>query len=78
MLVAGGGVGGEVAAPIAGQILRGHAGMSTRPAAVILDMEGVLHVDWQVLPGSAEAVRRLRAGGIELAVLTNTTGRTRR
>ena len=51
--------------------------MSTPPAAVILDMEGVLHVDWRVLPGSAEAVSDLRASGIELAVLTNTTGRTR-
>jgi HAD superfamily hydrolase (TIGR01458 family) len=51
--------------------------MTARPAAVILDMEGVLHVDWQLLPGAAEAVRDLRASGIELAVLTNTTGRTR-
>ncbi len=51
--------------------------MSAPPAAVILDMEGVLHVDWRVLPGSAEAVSDLRASGIELAVLTNTTGRTR-
>lgn len=40
-------------------------------------MEGVLHVDWQPLAGAAEAVRRLRAGGLELAILTNTTGRTR-
>ena len=30
--------------------------MSATPAAVILDMEGVLHVDWQVLP-------RLGGGG---------------
>ena len=51
--------------------------MSTRPGCVILDMEGVLHVDWQVLPGSADAVAGLRAAGFELAVLTNTTGRTR-
>jgi HAD superfamily hydrolase (TIGR01458 family) len=45
--------------------------------AAVLDMEGVLHVDWQPLPGSAEAVRALREGGLELAILTNTTGRTR-
>jgi HAD superfamily hydrolase (TIGR01458 family) len=44
---------------------------------IVLDMEGVLHVDWTVLPGSADAVRELRGRGLELAVLTNTTGRTR-
>lgn len=48
----------------------------TRRAA-ILDMEGVLHVGWQALPGSPEAVERLRTAGIELAILTNTTGTTR-
>src|SRR6185312_537055 len=41
------------------------------------DMEGVLHVDWAALPGSPEAVRRFAAAGLEIAVLTNTTGRTR-
>ena len=30
----------------------------TRPAAAILDMEGVLHVDWQALRG-----RPTRCGG---------------
>src|SRR3954454_17297912 len=44
---------------------------------VVLDMEGVLHVDWQPLPGAAAAVHELRDGGLELAILTNTTGRTR-
>ncbi len=53
------------------------AGSSTRPRALILDMEGVLHVDWAALPGSPEAVQRFLAGGLEVAVLTNTTGRTR-
>jgi len=50
---------------------------STRPQALVLDMEGVLHVDWAALPGSPEAVQRFLAAGIEVAVLTNTTGRTR-
>jgi len=50
---------------------------STRPRALVLDMEGVLHVDWVALPGSPEAVGRFAAGGLEIAVLTNTTGRTR-
>lgn len=49
----------------------------TDPAAVVLDMEGVLHVDWQALPGAPEAVRDLRAAGVEAAILTNTTGKTR-
>ena len=44
---------------------------------IVLDMEGVLHVDWRALPGAGEAVQRLRAAGIEPAILTNTTGRTR-
>ena len=46
-------------------------------AGVVLDMEGVLHVDWRVLEGAPEAVARLREAGLELAILTNTTGRTR-
>jgi HAD superfamily hydrolase (TIGR01458 family) len=49
----------------------------TRPRALVLDMEGVLHVDWVALTGSAGAVQRFAAAGIEIAVLTNTTGRTR-
>ena len=44
---------------------------------VVLDMEGVLHVDWRALPGAGDAVARLRAAGVEPAILTNTTGRTR-
>jgi HAD superfamily hydrolase (TIGR01458 family) len=44
---------------------------------IVLDMEGVLHVDWAPIAGSAAAVAELAAGGIELGVLTNTTGRTR-
>jgi HAD superfamily hydrolase (TIGR01458 family) len=53
------------------------AGSSTRPRALILDMEGVLHVDWAALPGAPEAFARFRAARLEVAVLTNTTGRTR-
>jgi HAD superfamily hydrolase (TIGR01458 family) len=49
----------------------------TDPTAVVLDMEGVLHVDWQALPGAPQAVRDLHAAGVEAAILTNTTGRTR-
>jgi HAD superfamily hydrolase (TIGR01458 family) len=49
----------------------------SRPRGIVLDMEGVLHIDWTPIPGSARAVEELRAGGVELAVLTNTTGRSR-
>ena len=49
----------------------------TAPRAIVLDMEGVLHVDWQPIEGSAAAVARLRGARIELGVLTNTTGRSR-
>lgn len=49
----------------------------TRPRAVVLDMEGVLHVDWRAIDGSAGAVERLSGADVGLAVLTNTTGRTR-
>ena len=44
---------------------------------IVLDMEGVLHVDWRPTEGSAAAVEQLAGAGIELGVLTNTTGRTR-
>ena len=40
-------------------------------------MEGVLHVDYQPLDGAPDAVERLRSAGVELAILTNTTGRSR-
>ena len=48
----------------------------TAPGGIVLDMEGVLHIDWTPIEGSAEAVNMLRGAGIELGVLTNTTGRT--
>lgn len=51
--------------------------MTEPPRALVLDMEGVLHVDWTPLPGAAEAVGRFVAAGIGLSVLTNTTGHTR-
>ena len=51
--------------------------MTGRPGGIVLDMEGVLHVDWRPIEGSPEAVQELGRLGIELAILTNTTGRTR-
>ncbi len=47
------------------------------PRGIVLDMEGVLHVDWQPIAGSAAAVEELRRRGLELCILTNTTGKSR-
>ena len=77
VLIVNGGVGGDVAAPIARQVLEAALARMTPPRAVVLDMEGVLHVDWQAIDGSAAAVERLAGAGVGIAVLTNTTGRTR-
>ncbi|MFE7777047.1 HAD-IIA family hydrolase [Streptomyces sp. NPDC057445] len=46
-------------------------------SAVLLDIDGVLTVSWKPLPGAVEAVGRLRDAGTPLALLTNTTSRTR-
>lgn len=48
-----------------------------RPRALLLDIDGVLHVGDRPLPGAVEALGELReiAGGIRL--LTNTTSRSR-
>jgi HAD superfamily hydrolase (TIGR01458 family) len=46
-------------------------------AAILLDVDGVLHVSGQPIPGAAEAVRRLRADGHRLRFVTNTTTRSR-
>jgi HAD superfamily hydrolase (TIGR01458 family) len=45
--------------------------------AVLLDIDGVLTVSWKPLPGAVDAVRALRDAGLRLALLTNTTSRTR-
>ena len=43
---------------------------------LLLDMDGVLTVSWDPIPGAAEAVRRLRDAGLQLRVITSTTSRT--
>ncbi len=48
-----------------------------RIRAVLLDIDGVLTVSWRPLPGAAAAVRALRDAGFALALVTNTTSRTR-
>jgi HAD superfamily hydrolase (TIGR01458 family) len=44
---------------------------------LLLDMDGVLTVSWAPLPGAVAAFARLRAAGLSLRVLTNTTERGR-
>jgi HAD superfamily hydrolase (TIGR01458 family) len=44
---------------------------------LLLDMDGVLSVSWDPLPGAVAAVAVLRAAGVQLRVLTNTTSRSR-
>jgi HAD superfamily hydrolase (TIGR01450 family) len=44
---------------------------------LLIDIDGVLAVSWRPLPGAVEAVRAFRAAGLPIALLTNTTSRTR-
>jgi HAD superfamily hydrolase (TIGR01458 family) len=46
-------------------------------AAILLDVDGVLHVSGQPLPGAADAVRRLREAGHRLRFVTNATTRAK-
>src|SRR5689334_16331449 len=50
---------------------------SSRMAAILLDVDGVLHVSGEPIPGAADAVRRLRQNGHRLRFVTNTTIRSR-
>jgi HAD superfamily hydrolase (TIGR01458 family) len=45
--------------------------------AILLDVDGVLHVSGEPIPGAAEAVERLRAAGHRLRFVTNNTTRSR-
>jgi len=47
-------------------------------AAILLDVDGVLHVSGEPIPGAADAVRRLRAAGHRLRFVTNSTTMSRR
>jgi HAD superfamily hydrolase (TIGR01458 family) len=46
-------------------------------SAALVDIDGVLTVSWEPVSGAVAAVERLRAAGIRLAMLTNTTSRSR-
>jgi HAD superfamily hydrolase (TIGR01458 family) len=46
-------------------------------AAILLDIDGVLHISGQAIPGAPEAVRQLRAEGHRIRFVTNNTTRAR-
>ena len=46
-------------------------------AAILLDVDGVLHVSGEPIPGAVEAVARLRAHGHRLRFVTNNSTRSR-
>ena len=45
-------------------------------AAILLDVDGVLHVSGEAIPGAVEAIARLRAVGHRLRFVTNNSTRT--
>jgi len=45
--------------------------------AVLIDIDGVLTVSWKPLPGAVDALCRIREAGLGVALVTNTTSRTR-
>lgn len=47
-------------------------------ACILLDIDGVLHVSGEPVPGGGDAVRALRAGGHRLRFVTNNTTMDRR
>ena len=49
----------------------------SRPRALLCDIDGVLTVSWQALPGAVEALSYIRATGVPVAFVTNTTATTR-
>jgi HAD superfamily hydrolase (TIGR01458 family) len=46
-------------------------------AAILLDVDGVLHVSGEAIPGAVDAVARLRAAGHRLRFVTNNSSRSR-
>lgn len=47
--------------------------MSLAPKGLLFDLDGVLYVGSQPIPGAAEAVARLRASGLPCRFITNTS-----
>jgi HAD superfamily hydrolase (TIGR01458 family) len=51
--------------------------MNPSVRAVLLDLDGVLYVEEQPVPGASDAVEWMRAAGLMLRFVTNTTSRSR-
>ncbi len=49
----------------------------SRVRALLCDIDGVLTVSWKALPGAVDALAELRATGLPLAFVTNTTSSSR-
>jgi HAD superfamily hydrolase (TIGR01458 family) len=47
------------------------------PSGILLDIDGVLTISWQEIPGASDAVRQLRRRGIPFRLLTNATTHSR-
>jgi HAD superfamily hydrolase (TIGR01458 family) len=47
------------------------------PSALLLDIDGVLVVSWEPVPGALDAMDAVRSAGLPVRFLTNTTSRTR-
>jgi HAD superfamily hydrolase (TIGR01458 family) len=45
--------------------------------ALLIDIDGVLAVSWEPLPGAIDALRLIADAGLPFALITNTTSRTR-
>src|SRR4051794_1393022 len=50
---------------------------SASMAAILLDVDGVLHVSGSPIPGAVDAVKRLRSGGHRIRFVTNSTTMSR-
>jgi HAD superfamily hydrolase (TIGR01458 family) len=48
-----------------------------RVAGLLVDLDGVLYVEGEPVPGAADAIARLRASGLAMRFVTNTTARSR-
>jgi len=57
--------------------MRGDAVTRSRIDGLLLDMDGVLTVSWEPVPGAVAAIARLRAAGLRLQVVSNTSSRGR-
>ncbi|XP_071537931.1 haloacid dehalogenase-like hydrolase domain-containing protein 2 [Panulirus ornatus] len=52
--------------------------MARRVAAVLIDLSGTIHIEDYVIPGSIEALKRLRATNVKIKFVTNTTKESKR